>query len=81
MVYEEIFNFTISTNLLGIKTQKKNGTVKSCETREVAYACSYTSGHLVPTLELGINISVYTVGTFQCVPDNYCGLTMHHMQA
>ena len=29
------------------------------ETREVAYTCRYTSGHLIPTSVMGINVQVH----------------------
>jgi len=35
------------------KEQGNKGTAKSCYTREVAYPCRYSSGHLIPN-------SVYT---------------------
>ena len=39
---------------LGIKEEKSRETreqLRSCETREVAYTCRYTSGHVIPTLQ------------------------------
>jgi len=36
---------------LGVEEQNSRETKNSCETREVAYTCRYTRGHLVPILQ------------------------------